>query len=249
MLIHSVLREKFLRLLDEDKDFHNTFFHIMTEGTPYIIGGFIRDVFENKQSRDIDIVVDINKDRLKEIIESESCSYQLNRFGGAKVQFKNIVVDFWSFESNWAFINKLVKLNDKEKLNSLAKGCFFNYDALVVNAVNFSYNTKFFENFLEKRELDILQKRALYKNLNPSLEANILRAIYIQKKYNATMSNNLKEYVYKKTASLNDVFGDAVERLLEVKKLFPKYYSVEKTDITNLMASIKNDIPKTLFDQ
>lgn len=246
-LIHEVLQTKFRRLLEGEVNLRNIIFQILAEGTAYLIGGFVRDVFENKRSRDIDIVVDIPNDRLKMIIEGEKCSKQFNRLGGAKLQLQNVCIDIWSFDNNWAFRNELVKLNENEKLNSLAKGCFYNYDALVVNISKFSYNIKYFDSFCEKKELDILQKRAIYKNLNPTLEANILRAIFVQKEYGISFTENLKEYVYLKIQALNDLYGDAVERLVAVKDGYPKYKTVDKNDILRSFEEIKKERPLTFF--
>ena len=127
-IIQEVLQRKFKTLLYEELNLKSVLFQILTEGTAYIIGGYVRDVLENKENRDLDIVVDIPNERLRNIVESENCEKRYNRMGGAKLILKNINVDIWSFDNNWAFKNGLVKLNEKEKLNSLAKGCFYNYD-------------------------------------------------------------------------------------------------------------------------
>ena len=163
------------------------------------------------------------------------------------MKLSNIDVDIWSFESNWAFKNKLVKLNENEKLNNLAKGCFYNYDALVVNVSKFTYNTKFYEAFVEGRELDILQKRSIYKNLNPTLEANILRAILIKKKYGVTFTSHLKGYIYQKMLSLNDVYGNVVDRLMTVRDTYPKYISVSAEDIISAYEVLKREMSQPLF--
>ena len=246
-LIHEELQAKFRALLDEEWSLRNILYQILAEGTAYLIGGYVRDVFEGVESRDLDVVVDIKKERLKGIIESDSCVKQFNRFGGAKLKLTNIDVDIWSFDNNWAFKNKLVKLNENGKLNSLAKGCFYNYDALVVNVSKFSYNTRFYETFLEERKLDILQKRAVYKNLNPTQEANILRAIFIKKKHGVTFTSHLKEYIYQKMLSLNDVYGNVVDRLVLVRETYPKYLSVSAEDIIKTYEELKKEMSQPLF--
>lgn len=246
-LIHEDLQTKLRGLLDEERSLRNILYQILAEGTAYMIGGYVRDVFEGVASRDLDIVVDINKERLREIVDSDSCIKQFNRFGGVKLKLSNLDVDVWSFDSNWAFKNKLVKLNENEKLNSLAKGCFYNYDALVVNVSKFTYNTKYYEAFIDERRLDILQKRSVYKNLNPTIEANILRAIFINKKYEIQFTSHLKEYLYQKMLSLNDIYGDAVSRLLFVRETYPKYTSVSKEDIVSAYEKLKREMSQPLF--
>lgn len=246
-LIHEDLQLKFRDLLDKERSLRNILYQILAEGTAYLIGGYVRDVFEGVKSRDLDIVVDIKKERLREIVDSDSCLKQYNRFGGAKLILSNIEVDIWSFDSNWAFKNKLVKLNEKEKLNSLAKGCFYNYDALVVNISKFAYNIKFYEGFLENGKLDILQKRSIYKNLNPTVEANILRAIYIKKHYGVLFTKHLKVYIYQKMLSLNDMYGDVVDRLLTVKETYPKYTLVTAEDVICTYENLKREMFQPLF--
>jgi hypothetical protein len=247
-LIHEELQVKVRALFDEEKGLRNIIYQILTEGSAYLIGGYVRDVFEGVKSRDLDIIVDIKKERLKEIVDSDSFCKEFNRFGGVKLRLPSIEVDIWNFDSNWAFKNKLVKLNEKEKLNSLAKGCFFNFDALVVNLSKFTYNTKFYENFLDERKLDILQKRSIYKNLNPTVEANILRAIYIKEKYGVLFTTHLKEYIYKKMQFLNDVYGNVVDRLIAVKATYPKYQMVSVEDIINTYEELRLEMPQSLFD-
>jgi len=247
-IIHEDLQAKFRTLLHEETNLKSVLLQILVEGTAYLIGGYVRDMFEKKESRDLDIVVDIPHERLRSIVDAENCKKQFNRMGGAKLLLKNINVDIWSFDNNWAFKNELVKLNEKEKLNSLAKGCFYNYDALVVNVSDFSYNIRYYENFTEKKELDILQKRAIYKNLNPTLEANILRAVYLKKKYGVSYTEHLKYYIYLKMQSLRDVYGDSVERIMAVKEFYPKYGMIDREDIVNAFEELKRDMPQTLFD-
>ena len=247
-LIHENLQVRFRALLEDERSLRNILYQILAEGTAYIIGGYVRDVFEGNESRDLDIVVDIKKERLIDIVDSDPCYKQFNRFGGAKLKLPSIDVDIWSFDNNWAFKNKLVRLNENEKLNSLAKGCFYNFDALVVNVSKFTYSTKYYEAFLDDEKLDILQKRSIYKNLNPTLEANILRAIYIQKKYKVMFTAHLKDYIFKKMLSLNDVYGDVLHRLLAVREAYPKYASVTSEDIVNSYEELKNEMPQSLFD-
>lgn len=246
-LIHEELQTKFRRLLDEEWSLRNILYQLLAEGTAYLIGGYVRDVFEDVKSRDLDIVVDIKKERLRKIVDGDSCIKEFNRFGGVKLKLPHIDVDIWSFDSNWAFKNKLVRLNENEKLNSLAKGCFYNYDALVVNISKFTYNTKYYESFVEKGELDILQKRSVYKNMNPTLEANILRAILVKKKYEVVFSNHLKEYIYQKMLALNDLYGNAVDRLLTVRAKYPKYVSVSEQDVVSTYEELKRDMYQPLF--
>lgn len=227
--IKKLFQIRFRNLLDEEPSFKELLLNIFVYGTAYVVGGYFRDFFNNKESRDIDIIVDLDNVKLLDIICSIDCHYTTNRHGGIKLQLKKMDVDLWSLEKNWAFKNKLVKLNEKDKLNSIAKGCFFNYDSLVINLHNYTYNVRYYNDFLNAKTLDILQKSSCYKNLNPTVEANIIRAFYIKENMNVTFSENLTEYIVKKVESLSDRYTDGLKRIISVKTMYPKYKGFENS--------------------
>lgn len=232
---------KFWDIMTNNNSFKYLMFDIFTYGTAYAVGGFIRDVIFNVQSRDIDIIVDINHKELLNILENASIEYELNRHNGIKVRFDNIIVDFWSIENNWAFKNELVKLNENDKLNCIAKGCFYNYDALVTNLHTFNFNIKYFRDFTKSNVLDILQKSPLYKSLNPTIEANILRAFYLRKVYNIQYSQNTKLYLIRKLGHLEDMSGNKIKRLLETLQKYQKYQILSQDLIENYMDELLSD--------
>lgn len=120
------------------------FHEIFIYGAAYIVGGYFRDFLNNMPSRDLDIIVDIDNKTLVEIITNSKIDYRENRHGGVKLTTPSLEIDIWCIENNWAFKNHLVRLNDTDKLHSIAKGCFYNYDALVINLNNFSYNLRYY---------------------------------------------------------------------------------------------------------
>jgi hypothetical protein len=234
----------------KDLDFIYFFYNVFTFGTAYIVGGFFRDFINGKSSRDVDIIVDINNEILGEILNELELSYSINRHGGIKIKLSGLEVDVWSFENNWAFKNKLVKLNEDDKLNSIAKGCFYNYDSLVINLNNFNYNLRYYKEFVETRKLNILQERTLYKNLNPSIEANILRAFYIKHLYGISFSPNTTNYLTSKIGHLWDKYGDPIDRLLKIRESYSKYSVLERNIIVKYLQELKNESSSlpSLFD-
>lgn len=244
--------------MDIKKDFHNHFllhmdkeglmpffYEIFIYGTAYIVGGYFRDFISKKQSRDIDIIVDVKNEILLEIILNSGIKHQLNRHGGIKLILDNLEVDIWSIENNWAFKNNLVKLNEVDKLNSIAKGCFYNYDALVINLHDFSYNLRYYKDFLETKKLNILQERSVYKNLNPTSEANILRAFYLKEMFRITFTKNTFYYISKKLGHLEDKHGDKYfNKIMEVKLKYPKYANLTSDKLKRHLMDFKlNDLP------
>lgn len=217
------------------------FYDIFTIGTAYVVGGFFRDFLLNKKSRDIDIIVDLENEILLEIIKNNKLFYTINRHSGIKIKLNSFEIDIWSIHNNWAFKNNLVKLNEEDKLHSIAKGCFYNYDALVINLSNFNYNLRYFREFSTTKELNILQENSLYKNSNPSVEANILRALYLTKHYNATLTVNTFYYLLNKIGSLSDNNKNVIDILIDVKSKYPKYNGIDEIEIINFINFLKKD--------
>ena len=219
-------------------------YDIFNYGTAYIVGGYFRDFLNNKESRDVDIIVDIKDIRLIEIIKKVGCEYSQNRHKGIKIDLGKTIVDLWSLENNWAFKNGLVKLNDNDKLKSIAKGCFFNYDSLVINLKDYKYNMEYFNDFQNNGELDILQKTNRYKNLNPTPEANIVRAFYIREKYNIKFSNNLIKYIVSKTVALTDKYDDGLSKIFDIKKDYKKYQDMDNAKLLKDIISLVRENQK-----
>ncbi len=198
-------------------------YDIFVYGSAYIVGGYFRDFLNSKPSRDIDIIVDLDNDRLIKIIQISNVEFSINRHKGIKLHFDNIDVDMWSIENNWAFKNQLVKLNENEKLNSIAKGCFYNYGSLVINIHTLNMNIKNYSNYILDKKLDILQKSSVYKNLNPTTEANILRAFYLKKVNRIEFSSNTKWYLIHKIGEISDAEINPLEKLEITKSKYKKY--------------------------
>jgi hypothetical protein len=248
--IKSEFKSHFIKKM-KDENFITFFYNIFTLGTAYIVGGFFRDFLYDNPSRDIDILVDIKNEELFQILKELDLKHSVNRHGGVKIKLRNIEADIWSIENNWAFKNKLVKLNEDDKLNSIAKGCFYNYDSLVINLNSFNYILRYYKEFVDSKKLNILQERTIYKHLNPSIEANILRAFYIKQKYKIQYTINTQKYLNSKLGHLWDKYGNPIERLLEVKRTYSKYNSVDKSTIENYILELKGNISSTspgLFD-
>jgi hypothetical protein len=239
----------FRTLLKKEVILKNLIFEVFTYGTAYVVGGFFRDFLNNQKSRDIDIIVDVKNTYLLDIIKSLNYPFETNRHGGIKLELDTITVDLWSLEDNWAFKKQefnfkqkqLVKLNEEDKLNSIAKGCFFNYDSLVINLNNFSYNLRYYNEFNNKMALDILQKSVSYKKLNPTTEANIIRAIFIKNKFNVKFTENTALYMTSKLGHLKDLYQNEIQRLVEIKQKYPKYKELSDTVLQQEIELLMND--------
>ena len=231
----------FDRILRDNYAFKILLYEIFIFGSAYLIGGFLRDLINKRKARDIDIIIDLEHERLLEIIKKSNIHYQLNRHSGIKLSLGVLEVDMWSIENNWAFKNSLVKLNDDDKLNSIAKGCFYNYDALVINLHTKKLNLKYYYHFLKYNQLDILQKSPSYKLLNPTTDANILRAFYLKKITDVKYSLNTRNYILNRLGELKDQDQDPYRVLLFTKKKYSKYEtSLSDKDVSYYLFDIMN---------
>lgn len=248
--IKNRLKFRVKELLYTEPRLREILYQVFEEGVAYIVGGFIRDTLLDIKSRDIDIIVGISNKKLVKIIESSGIVFQINHHGGIKMKLNNTEVDIWSIYDNWAFKKELITLNEDKKMQMkcIAEGCFFNYDALVFNLNNNGYNIQFYDQFLETHTLDILRKSSVYKNTNPTQEANIIRAFYIKKKYDAIFSDQLCEYILKMTSTLSTDWKSSVNRILYIKKKYDKYAELSDTYIINgLNELLKNKWNNDLF--
>jgi len=244
--IKSQFKIHFNSELHNNPEFKYLLYNIFVYGSAYIVGGYFRDFLNSKKSRDLDIIIDLENDKLIEIINDSKCKYTINRHKGIKLEFQNLVVDMWSIENNWAFKNELVKLNEKDKLNSIAKGCFYNYDSLVINLHSFNLNIQNYLSYVENSKLDILLKSPIYKNLNPTTEANILRAFYLKKVDNIQFTRNTKKYLIDKVGKLRDNGFNPIKALEETQLKYPKYQ--EFLDKNDLKTMIKDLYSSNEFD-
>lgn len=224
-------------------------YDIFVYGSAYIVGGYLRDFINSKQSRDIDIIVDLDNNSLMNIIKNSNIKFSVNRHKGIKLKLDNLEVDIWSIDNNWAFKNQLVKLNENDKLLSIAKGCFYNFDALVINLHTFNLNIKFYTEFIKDKKLEILQKSSIYKNLNPTSNANILRAFYLKKIYEIDYSSNTKKYLISKIGKLIDEDKAPVEELEKTKEKYKKYRILSKVEIIKAIEELykSNNFDKQLY--
>ncbi len=234
-------RSKFLKTKQQCPEF-GTFINKLTENnTAFIVGGYLRDIQIGKESRDIDIIVDVNESDLDIAINKmqlEQC--QKNRLGGYKLKLKKITVDFWSIEANWAFKSELVKRSEKYILERIGKGCFYNFDSLVIDIKTLGLNVKSFNDCVSSNQLDILMSKPKYRNLNPTKQANILRAFYLKKQFGFDFSESLFIYLKKQIYRLETNGLNATEQLLKVLDRYEKYKTaLTSAEIEKLVIEVK----------
>lgn len=190
----------------------------------YLIGGYFRDGLNGTEGRDIDIVFSCSTDDLKEALERNYLPYTQNHFKGFKLLLKKDI-DVWTFENNWAFRTGLVA-RKKNVLKSLALGCFFNYDALVLNLRSGEYNVEYYKNFLETNTLDIVVPNSRYIVENPSFYSNFVRALFIKNKTKCSYSARLQEYMHYLAIERIGYEPEDIAKLLYKMREYSKYDNI-----------------------
>lgn len=235
-------RNKFLNTKLQCPEFASFINKLTENNTAFVVGGFLRDIQLGRESRDIDIIIDQDEAELEKAVNSMNLhDCKKNRLGGYKLLLKGLTVDFWSVEANWAFKNRLVKHSEKYILDRIGKGCFYNFDSLVIDIKTLGLNVKSYNSCIEKNMLDILMVgRLKYKNSNPTQEANLVRAFYLKKQFGFDFSEEL--YIYLKRM-IYGMYGSklkAVEKLLLVLNKYEKYkIIVSPDDIEQFVHEIK----------
>ena len=223
MAIKNEFRLYFKKELENSNILRIILNEIFDKGTAYIIGGYFRDFLMKKEPRDIDMLVETSHSFLLEILHKKNIPYTVNRHKGIKVKLEEKSLDIWTVENNWAFKEKLITFKEDDKLNSIAKGCFYNYDALVINLRDYSYNLRYYKKFVDSKVLDIFYSSTEYMNLNETVEANVLRALYLKKIHNVSFSDRTRRYLINKIGELADNNESVVDVLDLTISKYPKY--------------------------
>jgi len=244
--IKKTFNTEFRKVLDEYSEFKVFMYDVFLHGSAYVVGGFLRNIINKQPYRDLDIIIDLQHDLLLDKLNQYNLFCEINRHGGIKLKLDSFYIDIWSIENNWAFKNNLVKQNDEYILENIATGSFYNFDALVINVHTKNLNVKYYNEFVKNRELDILQRKESYKVLNPTIEANILRAFYLKKLYDIKFSDNTVDYLKRRLLYLDDNYQNHINRLIEVKAKYEKYSNVLNESIlieycTELLNSAKDN--------
>jgi three-Cys-motif partner protein len=214
-------------------------------GKLFIVGGYLRSIANQEIPRDLDIIVNIGQDKLDHIVETVFQNYHKNRMGGYKVSLDKIAIDIWSTENNWAFKERLVKNFEQNYVEKIGEGTFFNYDSLVIDLHSFQCNFKHYNTCAKANQLDIIQKNSNYKRLNPTREANVLRAFYLMEKYQLTLSEQLVSYIINTLNYSNDLYGNHTGKLLLTLVKYEKYQSIlSHKRIENIVAKIYETLSK-----
>lgn len=154
------------------------------------VGGTVRDLILDMESRDIDIVVDCNDFELFNMLKSLNfIEYSRNRFGGYQIVFPSWKpIDVWPIRNTWAFEAGIVEVGG-DVFASFLKTTFLDIDAVLivfpdVRILSDNLFNAFSNGFIE-----------LNLSKNPSPFAASIRSICISEKYRLGVGPVLKNYI------------------------------------------------------
>jgi hypothetical protein len=218
------LKNKFFEILEERSNAKNIINGLSNEGDLLIIGGSVRDYFENHYRilpRDFDIIVNTSRTDLSSYFGA--VKFTTNRYGGYKVLADELTFDIWSINNTWAFKHNKVLFNT---LEDLTRTVFFNYDSIIYNLSSCEIYDGGYERAVSEKILDIV----LDDNPFPTL--NVLRALVYRKTYNLMFSEKLHNFILE-WISITD---NPLKSLLNIQA---SHYGIEKMSRDELNYSIE----------
>ena len=161
-LFKKKFANQFRKVVKENPEFEKWLFNLLIYDTAYVIGGFVRDLINDKTSRDLDMMVSLSHNKLEELLKESKLDYTINRMLGVKIKLNNFEIDLWSIDNNWAFRDDVVKRNEDYLLDNISDGCFFNYDGLVVNIHTTNFRCNHYNDFVKNQRLDITSDALIF---------------------------------------------------------------------------------------
>lgn len=203
-------------------------------GDIYLIGGVLREIKDNGKVlflRDIDIVLDTEKENEYEILMSEY-KPEKNKFGGYKIQCQDLIVDIWLLRQTWAYSAHVIKCDKKDYPTRLPETVFLNMDSIVYDMKNSKWYDDKYREAMETKVLDVVLQE------NPFLELNIVRSFVIKKKYEMIFSDRLKELIRNYFDNCSKRENDVILRLCETQKIRYKKEILSKAEFEETLKEI-----------
>ena len=222
---------KISELIKSNHSFLN-FFYEIASFNPIIIGGFIRNVLNNEEVRDIDIVLNTrNKSIIEEIIDKYSLEYTKNSFDGYKINFDDFDVDIWYIENHNAFKKDVYDIS----VDNLKETTFINYDSLVYDYNNRKVDISYYMDCINSNMIDFVGNYAtIVNNEQPFL--SIVKILEISYLKNMNISDRVKEYIMKYYNSNKEEFINIL------KKEYSRHYNcVMPIDLEEYINNLMNN--------
>ena len=211
----------------------------------YVVGGYVRDLYLNKRSMDVDICTNATPKELKEIF-GDAMLPSVN-YGSVTVRYKNIRFEITTFRKDIKYENNRLPVKIKyidELIDDLKRRDF------TINTLCMDSNGEIIDLLGAKEDLDNKVIRMVgnpKKRLKEDI-LRILRAIRFATTLNFELDNNLKKYIkkygyllkklsyYRKQSELERIFtSNNVEYGIKLLKELDLVKYLELSNIDNLV--------------
>lgn len=211
----------------------------------YIVGGYVRDLYLNKRSMDVDICTNATPKELKEIF-GEAMLPSVN-YGSVTVRYRNVRFEITTFRKDIKYENNRLPIKIKyidELIDDLKRRDF------TINTLCMDVNGEIIDMLDGKNDLD---KKIVRMVGNPKKRLKedslrILRAIRFATVLNFELDENLKKYIkkygyllkklsyYRKQSELEKIFtSNNVEYGIKLLKNLDLVKHLELINIDNLI--------------
>lgn len=212
------LCEKIAKRLDylkQSSTYILSFFEEIEEYSPIIIGGFIRDSIDNKDSRDIDIILNyFDSSVIEKVIKNNDFKYRKNCFNGYKIIIDSIDIDIWCINDHNLFKQGIYS----SEFDNIKETTFINYDSLVYDLKNKKLDIKYYLEFLSSNTINFVGNRKAIDN-NQQKYLSMVKIFGICYNKNAILSSDVQAYIY------DNYFENRDNFILELKKEYLRHYA------------------------
>ena len=167
------------------------FFNELKRYNPIIIGGFIRNIINNEEVRDIDIILNTEDYfAINRIVNKLKLDYRINQFDGYKIIFNNITIDLWYIKNHNLFKKGIYNID----VNNLKDTTFINYDSLIYDINNKKLDIDYYQECINSNTIDFVGNNDAIIN-NPKPYLSIVKILELSYKKGFNISNNVNIYI------------------------------------------------------
>lgn len=183
------LIENYIKDVRRYQDIHKMFTYLEENSSFYIVGGFIRSLYNHMTFRDIDIIYKPKNHKFS--FDSIAPNIIKNKLDGYKIRLSGVTFDLWCIFDNWAFKNE----HFSPTFNNIQFGTFYNFDSLVYGFCEKAMHCSKYNESIRTNTLDIVNHNETYISDNPTPELNIVKACIYKHHYKLDFSDTVYEYI------------------------------------------------------
>lgn len=173
----------------------------------YLLGGAIRDAFEGRHPRDLDIILaDESEELLKSILSNTHIKYTINSFNGYKMVFEKLMVDLWLMKDHYAFKKEYYPENKAY----IKRTTFVNYDSLVYDLQTKELDSSYYDDCIRRKTIDLIGKKKLRDN-NPNAVLSIIKIILLKQRTNYKLSDSVIDFLAEQYNECGDSLWKKIE--------------------------------------